>query len=255
MMPALEPRLAYRLWAPFYPPHAHNPFMLAEERAMLEMLPADLRGMTVLDAGCGSGRYMLHAHRRGARAVFGMDLTFEMLQRAKLETTSQNRDPRGTDRTLSVAQAGLDAIPVRDNWADLVICGLALGHLPFLTPPLSELRRVMRPNGLLLCSDLHPIGETLGWKRDFKAAGRHYEVQHTTHSLATWRTVCAGVGLRIECIVEACISSADVPAGAQFDHAALEQPVALALALRNRAKVNTVPPFPIVGYATVGGPL
>lgn len=63
-VPVLEPAAAYALWAQAYPPHAHNPVMLAEERAMLDLMPASLQGQHVLDAGCGSGRYMLHALRR-----------------------------------------------------------------------------------------------------------------------------------------------------------------------------------------------
>src|SRR5215510_1905626 len=81
--PILEPVPAYALWAASYPPHAHNPLMLAEERAMLALLPADLRGRVVLDAGCGSGRYLLHALRRNARRVLGVDLSAEMLARAR----------------------------------------------------------------------------------------------------------------------------------------------------------------------------
>jgi len=81
--PILAPAAAYALWAASYPPHAHNPLMLAEERAMLALLPADLRGRAVLDAGCGSGRYLLHAHRRGARRVLGVDLSAEMLAQAR----------------------------------------------------------------------------------------------------------------------------------------------------------------------------
>ena len=81
--PTLTPAAAYALWAASYPPHAHNPLMQAEERAMLALLPADLRGRAVLDAGCGSGRYLLHALRRNARRVLGVDLSAEMLARAR----------------------------------------------------------------------------------------------------------------------------------------------------------------------------
>jgi len=81
--PTLSPTAAYALWAASYPPHAHNPLMLAEERAMLALLPADLRGRRVLDAGCGSGRYLLHALRRNARRALGVDLSAEMLARAR----------------------------------------------------------------------------------------------------------------------------------------------------------------------------
>ena len=73
--PALAPAVAYALWAASYPPHAHNPLMLAEQRALLSLLPTDLREQSVLDAGCGSGRYVLHALRRNARRVLGVDLS------------------------------------------------------------------------------------------------------------------------------------------------------------------------------------
>ena len=63
--PILDPTDAYALWAPSYPARAHNPVMLAEERAMLSLLPQDFSGRNVLDAGCGTGRYMRHAVQRG----------------------------------------------------------------------------------------------------------------------------------------------------------------------------------------------
>jgi malonyl-CoA O-methyltransferase len=229
-VPSLEPQAAYRLWAANYPPRAHNAFMQAEERAMLTLLPADLRGKRVLDAGCGSGRYILHARERGAAAVFGIDLTYEMLQRARAEALSSSET--GVEMPPFVAQASLEAIPIRDGWADVVVCGLTLGHLPCLDPPLRELRRALRPDGLLLCSDLHPIGETLGWKRDFRADGRRYQVRHTTHTLDDWRMACAQVGLCIERIMEVGLDPADVPSGARFDPAALQVPVTLVLVLR-----------------------
>src|SRR3546814_19376425 len=73
-----EPGTAYSLWAPSYPPRAHNPVMQAEERAMLALMPDTLHGKTVLDAGCGSGRYMLHALSGGAARVVGVDLSSQM---------------------------------------------------------------------------------------------------------------------------------------------------------------------------------
>jgi malonyl-CoA O-methyltransferase len=77
--------VAYALWADDYPPYAHNPLMQAEERAMSKLLPQDLRSLRVLDAGCGSGRYLIHARRRGARQIVGVDLSAEMLARARAD--------------------------------------------------------------------------------------------------------------------------------------------------------------------------
>jgi phosphoglycolate phosphatase-like HAD superfamily hydrolase len=92
--PTLEPAAAYALWAEDYPPYAHNPLMQAEEQAMLALLPGTLGGLRILDAGCGSGRYLMQARRRGAGRVVGVDLSAEMLARARAELRIENEELR-----------------------------------------------------------------------------------------------------------------------------------------------------------------
>ena len=225
--PLLEPREAYALWATSYPAHAHNPVMRAEERAMLGLMPGALHGQAVLDVGCGSGRYMLHALRRGAARVTGVDLSPHMLARAGTELAALH-----ADAPVALVQASLAALPLPDAQADLTVCGLVVGHLDDLRQSLAELRRVTRPGGTLLCSDVHPIGHALGWRRDFKSGGLSYAVRHTRHLYSHWHAACAGLGLRIEQVLEPMLDPADVPAGAHFDRMALEVPVALVFQLR-----------------------
>jgi malonyl-CoA O-methyltransferase len=222
-VPILDPASAYALWAASYPSHAHNPLMQAEERALLALLAADLRGWAVCDAGCGSGRYAIHALERGARYVVGVDLSAEMLARASAELSG---------RAHQLIQGSLEAIPLRDRWADLTICGLTLGHLRSLKAPLAELRRVTRPGGTVLCSDFHPIGHALGWRREFKANGQHYAVRHTQHLYSHWQQESAALGLQIVRVLEPYLDPADIPTGAHFDPAALEVPVAIVFELR-----------------------
>jgi malonyl-CoA O-methyltransferase len=181
----------------------------------------------VLDAGCGSGRYMLHALRRGAACVTGVDLSPQMLERASAELGALH-----AGATVALVQGSLAALPVPDARADLTVCGLVVGHLDDLEQSLAELRRVTRPGGTLLCSDVHPIGHALGWRRDFKSGGRRYAVRHTPHLYSHWHAACAGLGLRIEQVLEPMLDPADVPAGAHFDRMALEVPVALVFQLR-----------------------
>ncbi|MEO8746258.1 MAG: class I SAM-dependent methyltransferase [Rhodanobacter sp.] len=225
--PILEPTEAYALWAPSFPAYAHNPVMRAEERAMLALMPATLQGQTALDAGCGSGRYMLHALRCGATRVIGVDLSPDMLARAGTEL-----DAFRSDVEVELIQGSVTALPVPDAHADLTICGLVVGHLENLQHALTELRRVTRPGGTLLCSDVHPIGHALGWLRDFKSGGQRYAVRHTQHLYSHWHAACAALGLTIERVLEPMLDPADIPAGARFDRLALEVPVALVLQLR-----------------------
>ena len=225
--PLLEPREAYALWATSYPAHAHNPVMRAEERAMLGLMPDALHGQAMLDVGCGSGRYMLHALRRGAARVTGVDLSPQMLERAGTELAALH-----ADAPIALVQGSLAALPLPDARADLTLCGLVVGHLDNLEQSLAELRRVTRPGGTLLCSDVHPIGHALGWRRDFKSGGRRYAVRHTQHLYSHWHAACAGLGLRIERVLEPMLDPADIPADAHFDRMALEVPVALVFQLR-----------------------
>lgn len=224
--PVLDPAPAYALWAGSYPAHAHNPLMRAEERAMLAAMPASLAGRAVVDAGCGSGRYLRHMLSRGASTATGVDLSPEMLHRADDWIGADERD------RLTLLQGSVTALPVSDDAADLTVCGLVVGHVPDLDAALAELRRVTKPGGDILCSDFHPVGQALGWRRDFRADGRRYAVRHTTHAYSRWHDACARLGLGVEGVFEPMLDPADIPAGARFDPVALEVPVALVFRLR-----------------------
>jgi malonyl-CoA O-methyltransferase len=240
--PILEPAAAYARWAPTYPARAHNPLMKAEERAMLALLPRDLGGRSIFDAGCGSGRYMIHALRRGARRIVGVDLSSEMLTRANAELQAASLAaavPHSGAKLdtphFQLIQAHVGALPLRDRWADLTICGLTLGHLRSLDASLAELQRVTQPGGVILCSDFHPIGHALGWRREFNAGGQRYAVHHTPYSYPDWERACDALGLRIVRVLEPRLDPADIPADAHFDPAALDVPVAIVFELRSAA--------------------
>jgi malonyl-CoA O-methyltransferase len=230
--PTLEPAAAYALWADDYPPYAHNPLMRAEERSLLALLPRNLAGLSVLDAGCGSGRYLLHTRRRGARRMIGVDLSAEMLARARSSELEVMSFELPDIHNSKLIRASLDAIPIRSGWADLTICGLTLGHLQDLRPPLAELARVTRSGGRLLCSDFHPVGRELGWRREFSVSGQRYAVRHTWHLESDWRRAAGGLGLEVVRVLEPRLDPSDIPAGARFDPIALEVPAALVFELR-----------------------
>lgn len=225
----LEPSAAYALWAGQYPARAHNPVMQAEERAMLSMLPNDLRSRSVLDAGCGSGRYLLHAWHRGAARLAGIDLSAPMLDRAKDELA------HAADRVpLTLSVGSVTALPIGTGEADITLCGLVLGHVPDLERALGELARATRPGGIVLCSDFHPVGHALGWLRDFRVDGQRYAARHTPHFYSDWHRACEMAGLTIEDVREPMLDPADIPAGARFDPVALAVPVVLAFRLQRR---------------------
>ncbi len=76
--------------------------------------------------------------------VIGVDSSPDMLARAR------RRVPDGEFRL-----AALDQLPLPDDSVDVVVCALALVHVPRLQPVLAEFARVLRPGGDLVISDLH----------------------------------------------------------------------------------------------------
>jgi malonyl-CoA O-methyltransferase len=179
---ALDPQAAYALWAPTYPAHAHNALMALEQQTVLSLLP-DLAGLTVLDAGCGSGRYLRELRDLGARPM-GLDLSEPMLAKARAITRR-------------VARANLCALPIDSMSVDVIVCGLALGDVPNLEIALVEIARVLRPGGCVTYSVVHPIGATAGWSRTFEAGGRRVAVDGYWHSVEAHRQACAAAGLRV----------------------------------------------------------
>lgn len=179
----VEPQAAYSLWAKSYPPRPHNPLMEIEQQTVLSLLP-DVRGLTVLDAGCGTGRYLQELKNRGAFAV-GMDLSHAMLARAR-------------QLSNNVALADLRALPFDAMSIDIVVCGLALGDFAELELALIEIARVTRPGGCVIYSVVHPAGEAEGWSRTFESEGRTLAIDGYWHSRDQHRQACAAAGFTIE---------------------------------------------------------
>ena len=185
----LPVREAYARWAPSYPAEAHNPFMAVEQEALLDLLP-DVTGAVVLDLACGTGRYAKLAGARGAAAVIGLDLSPDMLLRARAVTNA-------------VARGDLAALPFRDGSAGVITCGLAVGHLRELGGAIAEFGRVLGRGGAVVYSDFHPASYEAGRRRTFAAPdGRQFAVEHHVHQLAAHETACSAAGLVIEAVLE-----------------------------------------------------
>jgi malonyl-CoA O-methyltransferase len=178
----IDPQSAYSLWARNYPPRPHNALMAVEQQTVLSLL-ADVRDVTALDAGCGTGRYSRQLTLRGARAI-GVDLSVAMLERARYDGAR-------------VARADFRALPFAPMSIDLVVCGLALGDVPDLELAIAEIARVLRPGGQLIYSVVHPTGKDAGWLRTFESEGRRLAIDGHWHSPDCHRRACAAAGLSI----------------------------------------------------------
>jgi len=191
----LTSRDAYQKWAEDYPPTPHNRLMEIEQDAMLSLMPA-VEGQRVLDLACGTGRYGLIAEDHGAQDVIGIDDSLAMLTKASLS---------------NCIAGSMTQIPFADACVDIILCGLAVGHLPDLIMVLEEIARVLDKDGYALISDFHPFQYLSGARRTFQSGNEVYEVEHYPHLYQTWHEVCQTCGLRIDDIIEPPIPEQSMP--------------------------------------------
>lgn len=140
---------AYEQWSASYDDVPRNGLFDLDEPVIEEILDGLSPGVAV-DAACGTGRLASLLLARGHRVV-GVDGSVDMISRAR------DRVPG-----LAVAVGDLAHLPLPDDSADVVVCGLALTHVDNLAPVFADLARVLRPGGDVVVSDVHPDLVLLG---------------------------------------------------------------------------------------------
>jgi ubiquinone/menaquinone biosynthesis C-methylase UbiE len=138
----------YGSWAEFYD-EAENQLIDVEQPIVREILDGLPPGVA-LDAACGTGRHSAYLASLG-HTVIGVDTSSAMLERAR------EKVPDG-----EFHEADLNDLPLPDDHVDLVVCALALMHVPDLEPVLAELVRVLRPGGDLVISDSRGLIKDIG---------------------------------------------------------------------------------------------
>jgi SAM-dependent methyltransferase len=132
-------RAGYDRWAPSYD-EPGNQLLELEQPIVREML-AGLPVGVALDAACGTGRHAAYLAGLG-HTVIGVDSSPGMLACAR------EKVPQG-----EFIEGDLRELPLADDSVDLVVCAIALVHMPALDGPFAELARVLRPGGHLVVSD------------------------------------------------------------------------------------------------------
>lgn len=135
----LTTREGYARWAEFYDEPGNQLIDLEQPvvREILDGLPVGI----ALDAACGTGRHTAYLASLG-HDVIGVDTSAEMLARAREKVPGSE-----------FHEAELHDLPLADDAVDVVVCALALSHVPDLARALAEFVRVLRPNGHLVISD------------------------------------------------------------------------------------------------------
>src|SRR5208282_4017851 len=129
----LDVHRGYEAWAPGYDSLESNALIRLEQPCVRSLINA-LPQCRALDAACGTGRLAV--------------------ARRKL--------PIGT-----IMQGDLLSLPFERGSFDLVVCTLALEHLPRIAPAILEVARVVRDGGRIILSSIHPTSSILGGRPMF----------------------------------------------------------------------------------------
>ncbi len=172
----------------------------------------DVRGLKILDCGCGEGRFCRMLLERGAEFVLGLDLCAPMIESAK-------EMARGKDeyRQADVQDLGF----LESESFDLAVSYLNQCDLPDFVANTREVFRVLKPGGRFIVANLHPMRSATGeWQKNedgtkqhvildryFDEGERHWkmmEVDFTNfhRTLSTYLNAYLLAGFGIERIVE-----------------------------------------------------
>ncbi|TYP69801.1 class I SAM-dependent methyltransferase [Paenibacillus methanolicus] len=141
-----------------------------EWREFRAMLP-ELTGKRVLDLGCGFGWHCRYAREHGASSVVGVDISANMLERARAMTI---------DPAIEYRQLAMEDIDFADGEFDVVLSSLAFHYIEDFADICRRAYRYLAPGGAFVFSVEHPVftaraaqdwhygadGERLHWPLD-----------------------------------------------------------------------------------------
>lgn len=113
------------------------------------------KGDTVIDLGSGAGNDCFVArHETGSEGkVIGIDFTPIMIQKAR-----SNAEKLGFNN-VEFREGDIDAMPVNDAVADVIVSNCVLNLVPNKEKVISEIHRVLKPGGHFSISDIVLVGD------------------------------------------------------------------------------------------------
>ena len=184
----LTPLEGYNRWSETYHTEDNPIKQLSDEFIKCEL--PDLKGKSVLDAGCGTGKFCKVAIDQGAAFVRGIDLSPKMIEQARNNCS---------EAFFKTGDLAVDSI---NEKYDVIICGLVLGHIDSLKSAMHNLLNALSPGGHLILTDFHPHQTIRKAKRTFSHHGKTFEVKHNLHDLVEFFTYLKDAHVDVVTIIE-----------------------------------------------------
>lgn len=188
----VEPGAAvFDRWAQVYDAQS-NPLLSLEMRKAVPLLPL-ISGARVLDVGCGTGRWLTHLEILAPASLTGVDCSLTMLERARLKVCP----------TAKLEHADGSALPAKDESHDFVMASFLISYVKDLRRFACECARVLRPDGQLLLSDMHPAtAAERAWTRSFHIDGERIDIEVHSQNLEEIVDVFQRSGFDVQVLIE-----------------------------------------------------
>jgi SAM-dependent methyltransferase len=137
-----------------------------ERPAMLHLLPEDLSGLSVLDAGCAAGWYTEQLIKRGA-TVTSIDASPKMVEATKRRI--------GAESNVLLVDLN-EELPFATGTFDIIVSSLTLHYVEDWQKLFRQFQRLLKQNGMFLYSVQHPFIDFEFSKVEGKTKG-YYETE------------------------------------------------------------------------------
>lgn len=186
-------REGYDLWSEIYDDEA-NPLVMIEAPEVSRAL-GEVRGLSLLDVGCGTGRHAVALAKAGAQ-VTGVDFSNGMLEKARAKP--------GAESVRFIHQDAAATLPFEPRSFDRVISCLVVDHVKDLASFFSELHRVCRDDGFIVVSVMHPAMMLKGVQARFDdpRTGRKIWPQSVPNQISDYVMGALDAGLRVAALSE-----------------------------------------------------
>jgi 2-polyprenyl-3-methyl-5-hydroxy-6-metoxy-1,4-benzoquinol methylase len=182
---------AYKFWSQVYDTNENKTRDL-EGVSVIETLN-HIQFNACLEIGCGTGKNTAWLASK-AQHVTAVDLTQEMIEKAKLKVQTPNVN-------FVIADI-LEDWNFASQQYDLATFSLVLEHIENLAPIFDKLKMAIKDNGYVYISELHPFKQYTGSKARFDAGNGEQFLDCFIHHVSDFTNIALKYGFKIVIIKE-----------------------------------------------------
>ncbi len=181
----------FAAWAEVYD-DLPNPLLSLEQRFLSTLLP-EIRGLDVVEIGCGTGRWLDRLASQSPGSLVGIDSSPEMIERARHKMQKR--------ATLLTGEAA--SLPLPNLSADVVLAPFVASYVSELKDFAAEIARVARTGASVYVSDLHPATvSACNWSRAFTVATTRIEIPTYARTVQEVVACFEAYGFEVACLLE-----------------------------------------------------